>query len=235
MDRALVAILGAVGAAVVVLAVGAIWLTADRGRSDVDLVPEPTVIAGVSFPAIDHDPAAADDLVAAWERWRTATFVSIGTWTRTLDDRPDEPLTGDVYVAQDPPRRLVTRLGAVVERQGDEVSACSPTEEDVISPACLAGAGIGYEELVIRELGLVRQYVSGDTRIYDIDRSDGGCFRAELIGAALSSPWGRWAEYCFDADTGALQSARVRRVSAIDTESAIQIRPDVTDEDFGGG
>ena len=51
------------------------------------------MIEGVSFPAIDHDPAAAADLVEVWERWRNASFVSIGTWTRTIDGITD-PLTG---------------------------------------------------------------------------------------------------------------------------------------------
>lgn len=235
MDRALVAIVGAVGAAVVVLGVAAVWLTVTDDEPPVTTDPgsEPTVIEGVSFPALDHDPTAADALVEAWERWRMATFVSRGTWTRTIDDRPDEPLTGDVYVAQSPPRRLVVRLGSVVERQEDEVAACSPSVQDVTPPVCVAGAGLEYEGLVERELGLVRRYVSGSTRIYDVDRSPTGCFRAELVASALASPWGRWAEYCFDPETGALRSARVRRPSAIDVEVATMIRGDVSDDDFG--
>ena len=236
MDRALVAILGAVGAAVVVLGVAAVWLTAPAdapAATGEDPGSEPPVIEGISFPAIDHEPTEADALVEAWERWRMATFVSRGTWTRTLDARPDEPLTGEVYVAQSPPRRLVVRLGSVVERHGDEVAACSPSAEAVTPPVCVAGEGLEYEGLVERELGLVRRYVSGSTRIYDVDRSPAGCFRAELVASALASPWGRWAEYCFDPETDALRSARVRRPSAIDVEVATVIRGEVSDDDFG--
>ena len=111
MDRALIVLLGAVVAAVGVIGVAAIWLTVTTDDGD-PIVLEPGVTEGVSFPAIDHDPAGAAALVTAWQRWRTASFVSVGTWTRTIDARPDEPLTGDVYVAQAPPRRLVVRLGA---------------------------------------------------------------------------------------------------------------------------
>lgn len=232
MDRALIAILAFVGAAVVVLAAAAVWLTVtgdDDPALDVS-VAESDVVEGVSFPPIDHDPTAADALLAAWERWRTATFVSIGTWTRTVDGVV-EPLVGDVYTAQDPPRRLVVRLGAVVERFDGRTAACSPVEEDVVAPPCTAGEGLGYDEVVARELALVAQYVGGPTRLYDVG-TDGACFQAELIGAALASPWGRWAEFCFD-DSGALQSARIRRPSAIDVESITTIRTDVTDADFG--
>ena len=232
MDRALVAILAFVGAAVVVLGAAAVWLTVtdDDDPPVADLDDEPDVIEGVSFPPIDHDDDAAAGLLEAWERWRTATFVSIGTWTRTVDGVA-EPLTGDVYTAQAPPRRLVVRLGAVVERFDGMTAACSPVEEDVIAPPCLAGPGLGYDELVERELALVAEYVGGSNRLYDV-ASDGACFQAELIGAALASPWGRWAEFCFE-ESGALQSARIRRPSAIDIESIHTIRTDVTDADFG--
>ena len=74
MDRALVAILAFVGAAVVVLAAAAVWLTLrdDGDPVDGELLVQPDVIEGVSFPPLDHDPAAADGLVNAWRRWRTA-------------------------------------------------------------------------------------------------------------------------------------------------------------------
>lgn len=236
MDRALVVILGFVAAAVTVLAVAAVWLTAGADADGADgaavAADGPAVIEGVSFPPVDHDVDAAAALVEAWARWRTATFVSIGTWTRTVDSMA-EPLTGEVYVAQEPPRRLVVRLGAVVERTGGTVAACSPVEEDTVPPACLAGEGLGYDELVDRELGLVRQYVGGETRIYDVGVDEHGCFEAELFGPALASPWGRWARFCFDDGSGALQSALIRRPSAIDVESTHTIRTDVTDADFG--
>lgn len=234
MDRALTAILGFVVAAVAVLAVAAVVLTVtgeDSDRPEDVFAVEPTVIEGVSFPPIDHDPAAAALLIDAWERWRTASFVSIGTWTRTVDGVAG-PLTGDVYTAQDPPRRLVVRLGAVVESVDGFTAACSPVEDDeALTPACLGGEGIGYDERVAAELALVEQYVGGASRLYDV-ATDGACFQAELIGPALASPWGRWAEFCFDDTSGALQLARIRRPSAIDVESIHTIRTDVAEADF---
>ena len=73
----------------------------------------------------------------------------------------------------------------------------------------------------------------GSNRLYDV-ATDGVCYQAELIGPALASPWGRWAEFCFDEESGALRLARIRRPSAIDVESINTIRTEVSRADFEG-
>ncbi len=80
----MVAVAGVVIGVVVVLGLAALVL--DR---DDDTPSSP--IEELSFPAVEHDEVAAQDLVVAWERWRTASFVTDGTWTRTLDES-DAPL-----------------------------------------------------------------------------------------------------------------------------------------------
>ena len=188
--------------------------------------------ATTSFPAIDHDPVAADELVVAWERWRTATFVSSGTWSRVLDSG-GAPLEGPVYTAQDPPRRLTLRLGAVIDQIDGTVARCDLPSEDLIVPACLSTeTSYGYDERVRIEMAFVVQYVSGPSRLYDVGFGPTDCFRVELEVAALGSPWGRWSEFCFDDASGALRSSRTRRQSAIDTEQIAEIRVEVTDNDF---
>ena len=117
MDRALTVILGLVAGGIVVLLVAALVLTvttADDEPFEVTFSPIET-----EFPAVEHDPAAARDLIDAWAARRTGTYVATGTWTRTVDGR-DDPLVGSVFVAQDPPRRYVVRLGAQVGCDGDE-------------------------------------------------------------------------------------------------------------------
>lgn len=187
----------------------------------------------LSFPALDHDPVAADGLVDAWSRWRRATFVTGGTWTRTLDAGGD-PLTGPSYRVQAPPRRLVVRLGSTIERVDDTVASCAAADESIAAPDCIAGeTGQSYDERVATELAIVRAYVAGEGRLYDVAHGDEeGCFRAELVVAALAAPWGRWAEFCFDDLTGALVSSRVRRASAVDVEDLRVVRTTVTDTDF---
>jgi len=203
--------------------------------------PEPAVSGGQPvdnpFPAVDHDPAAAADLIESWTRWRTSTFVVDGTWTRTLDSG-GPPLSGPVHMVQQPPRRLVERLGARVAMFDDRVASCEPTG-DTSDPAglCAAGStGMTYQQRVEAELVLVSGYVSGDSRVYDVGRGlISGCYRAELTVVALGSPWGRWAEFCFDTNTGALVSSRVRRQSAVDVEIDKVTSTVVTDSDFPAG
>lgn len=200
-------ILGFVAGMVAVLIVAAALLSTSTPTDQ----PEPVVLQP-SFPPVDHDNEAAIALIDAWARWRTATFVSSGTWTRTLDGLPESPLSGDVYTAQDPPRRFQIRLGSEIDRTDD------PDR---------------FQRDLVNELALVGSWVTGQERGYDVAFGADGCFIAELEVAALASPWGRWAEYCFDEDTGALRSARVRRQSAVDTENHTVIRAEVTDADFG--
>lgn len=199
----------------------------DTGRIDRRPIDE------LSFPALDHDPVAAADLVAAWSRWREATFVTSGTFTRTLDSGGD-PLTGPSYRVQAPPRRLVVRLGSTIERVDDTVASCDADEESLAAPDCIAGdTSLTYDERVAAELLIVQAYVEGEARLYDVAHgNEEGCFQAELEVAQLAAPWGRWAEFCFDELTGALVGSRVRRASAVDVEDLRVVRSTVTDADF---
>lgn len=203
--------------------------------------PSPVVSEGRAvdnrFPAVDHDPEAATELMAAWLRWRTATFIADGTWSRTLD-AGGQPLTGPVHIVQDPPRRLVQRLGSTVELFDDAVASCEPADDgtDPVAPCVSGSSGLTYQQRVDSELALVRAYVTGESRIYDTGRGlIDGCYRAELNAAALGSPWGRWAEFCFDPASGALLSSRIRRQSAIDVEFDEVTSTVVADSDFPSG
>ena len=209
MDRTLTVILGFVITGVALLLGVALVLTirsSDEDLFDVAFTPIQT-----DFAPVEHDPAAAASLIDAWARWRTGTFVTAGTWTRTVDGRPEDPLVGEVSLVQDPPRRQVVRLGSLVTDINDQER---------------------FENLVVAELGLVGGYVVGADRLYDVARVSEVCFQVELIAPALASPWGRWAEYCFDDGSGALVSARVRRQSAIDVERAVVVTTDVSAADF---
>ena len=222
MERGLLIALGLVVGVVAALGFYA-WRLDDEPAGDAP---------STNFPAIAHDTEAAATLIADWERWRTATFVTEGTWTRTLDG-VEEPLTGSVYTAQQPPRRLVVRLGVTVEQIDDLVATCDSSTDELIAPACVPGSGLSYVERVEGEMGLVRQYVTGDAREYDVGLADNGCYQLSSALPRLASPWGKWAEFCFDEESGALRKATVRRQSATDVELIVLIRADVTDADFG--
>jgi len=199
------AVLVAVVAAVVTIAVLAV---VDQPDSELEIRPLDS-----PFALFDHEPEAASALIDAWVRWRTTTVVASGTWTRTLDD-VEAPLTGSVYLAQDPPRRVVVRLSSEVSRIDDPER---------------------FESLLANEIVLVGGYVTGETRGYNVRFGDPGCFVAQLITYAPAAPWGLRAEYCFDDATGTLTAATVRRQSATDREVITDIRTTVTDEDFASG
>lgn len=219
-------LLVATGVVVGVVAVFAI--VAALGGGDDDGEPATT-----SFPAIDHDLDAAAALLEAWERWRTATFVSSGTWSRTLD-AGGAPLSGPIYTAQDPPRRLILRLGSVIDQIDGTVARCDLPSDELIVPDCVpADTSRTYEERVADEMELVARYLAGPTRLYDVGFGESGCFRVELEAPELRSPWGRWSEFCFDDATGALRSSRTRRTSAVDVSAVDEIRAEVSDADFG--
>jgi hypothetical protein len=222
MERGLVFTLG-----LVVGIVGALGFYAWRLDDDVHLEAPTT-----DFPAISHDSEAAAVFLLDWERWRTATFVSEGTWTRRLDG-VDEPLTGSHYTAQDPPRRLVVRLGATIEQVDNQIATCNSSNEEIVAPVCVAGTGMSYDQRVSVEMALVRGYVTGESREYDVRLGENGCYQLEIVQPRLASPWGKWSEFCFDAESGALRRAKVRRQSATDVELIISISTDVSDADFG--
>ncbi|MEO0493201.1 MAG: hypothetical protein AAF081_07285 [Actinomycetota bacterium] len=209
MDRALSVVLAVVAGLIMVLGVAALVVTFSGDDDTDEAVFEP--LGPSSFPPVEHDAVAARDLFEAWTRWRTATFVSSGTWTRVDDDMPDEPLIADVYTAQERPRRYQVRFGEVV-RIDDEAS---------------------YESRLVAELGLVGDWILGENRTHDVAAVGDGCFHAESLVAVLGASWGRWAEFCFDDATGAMVSARVRRQSAVDIERHDAIRAEVEDDDFG--
>jgi hypothetical protein len=127
---------------------------------------------------------------------------------------------------------VVVRLGAVIESIDGSLVTCDNPSEPVIVPGCSeVNGGLSYDERLQAEMSLVLHYVIGEERIYDVAEVD-GCFRVALIPAALRSPWGRAAQFCFDEASGALQSSRVRRQSAVDEEITFLIRTDVVDADF---
>ena len=185
------------------------------------------------FPAVDHDEEAAAGLLAAWERWRNATFYSRGTWERRLD-AGDDPLRGQVLTVQDPPRRAIVRLGSLVELIDDTIRSCDSDIDGTLPPSCLLGeVGLSYRERVTTEIAVVEEYVIGSARPFDVGPgTSDGCFRAENRTRLAAASWGLWAEFCFDDLTGAMESARIRRETAVDTEIMTLIRADVSDADF---
>lgn len=182
------------------------------------------------------DEAAAEQLVAAWERSRLATFVTSGTYERRSVVSGASIASEDV-VAQRPPRRLHRQLGGVDGRDDDRLLVCPappPDEEDAAQP-CRLGApgGRTYAESVANEVDGLRSLVTGPSPLYAVTAGRPGCFDLELVRIDPRAPFGVEASFCFDEETGAPAGSRVRHAEGVEEIVVVtDIRTDVTDADL---
>lgn len=178
---------------------------------------------------------AADRFVAAWERSRTATFLTVGTFERS------SPITGariasQDIVAQRPPRRLHRQLGGVEGRDDDRLVVCpaAPQGTDGSAPCHLGeAAGTTYAESVMVEVDALGTMVSGSDPLYAVDEVEAGCFTLKQTRVEPRAPFGIRARFCFDEGTGAPSATRVEYDGGIvEVFAAREIRAHVGDADL---
>lgn len=207
---------------VVVLAFAAacIWVTATTASVD----------RSADRPA---GRAAAQRFIEAWERSRTATFLTTGTFERRSEVTGAEIRSEDV-VAQRPPRRLHRQLGGVDGRHDDRMVICpAPPPGDPEQPPCHLGApgGTTYEESVQREVAALRDLLLGTDPLYEVTLDDAGCFRLDQRRPDPRVPFGVAARFCFDEATGAPLRTEVRYEGGVrETIVVDDVRTDVTPE-----
>jgi hypothetical protein len=181
------------------------------------------------------DGSAARELIAAWERSRTATFVRFGTFERRSDVTGSAISSEDV-VAQRPPRRLHRQLGGVDGRDDDRLIACPAAPPGQITGACRLGdpGGLTYDEWVAEELAGLESILLGPDRVYAVERAgEPGCFDLAQIRPDPRAGLGIEAQLCFDGATGAPANSRVRYGGGIvEVVAVTEIRSAVTDADL---
>jgi hypothetical protein len=192
-------------------------------------------------PLVDEDPAlsdaAAERFVQAWERSRTATFVTTGTYERRSDVTGASVASEDVVV-QRPPRRLHRQLGGVEGRDDDRLLVCPAPpagEDEEDREPCRLGApgGRTYAEQVRDEVDGLRSLTSGPDPLYGVTAGDEGCYDLELRRVDPRAPFGVEASFCFDAATGAPTRSRVRHEGGIvEVVVVTEIRTEVRDVDL---
>ena len=227
-------------------------------RSATGLRPLPATAAGVvvgvlavvalaaaGWPAHDEDGAAggagettsaARHFVARWRASRLGTWVVEAEFERVMAD--GRRLRTDVHMAQRPPDRLITGLGTLDARRGDERTACGSDAAGV--SVCRSGqVARPYEAEVEDDIDLLRGYVLGRSSFYGV-RQEGDCFVLRLRRRVLTPPYGERARFCFDPATDAPVLAEVRRKEATDRTLAVEVRSapadaDLDPERWGGG
>lgn len=212
------------------------WTVVAAYAAAIALVSIEAVIDGPgdARPTSDTRDAAAQ-LVAAWERSREATFVTVGTYERRSEVTGASIRSEDV-LAQRPPRRLHRQLGGVEGRDDDRLLLCPAPPPDANDPApCQLGAPgpTTYDAAVAREVAGLRALTGGDDPLYAVEVTDPGCFSLELRRSDPRAPFGVAASFCFDPATGAPVAHRVEHEGGIvEVLVVTSIRTEVTDDDL---
>jgi len=175
--------------------------------------------------------AAVQELVDAWRRYRTGTFVIDSDWTRTRAGT-DEALRSGVLLAQRPPDRILRQFGAIRGSLNGEEIRCSTDPVGIYRCYQSNRPAADYGAEVDAELAAWRSYVAGPDPLYAITGDGAGCFDLELLRAAADPPYGRSAQLCFDSESGALRLLRRDLGDIIEEQSASSIRTQVSAADF---
>jgi hypothetical protein len=179
--------------------------------------------------------AGAPQFIEAWERSRTATFVTTGTYERH-NVQTGASIASEDIVVQRPPRRLHRQLGGVDGRDDDRLVVCpAPPEGDEHEEPCRLGPSGGptYAASLRDEIAGLRSILLGDDPLYRVREREPGCFALELLRIDPRAPFGVQASFCFDPATGAPTSRRVVHEGGT-TEVLVvtDIRTEVTDADL---
>ena len=182
-----------------------------------------------STAAARPDPAA--ELVAAWERTRTATYHATGTFERR--GAGGAHLSVPVEIAQRPPERLLRQFGEVTGRRGNRPLQCPAPVGGGELECHLGPPGRSFDEVVADEVASFRRLVTGDDPLYEVEPADDeGCWRMTRTGPDPRSGFGVEAVVCVDPGTGALRSVEIDHGSVDERTTYDEITPEVTDADL---
>jgi len=177
------------------------------------------------------DGDAAPEFIEAWRRSRTGTFVVESEWKRVKSG--GEELVSTSLLVQQPPRRLVRRLGTLSADLGDRHVECFTNADGVYG--CSDGIPLEatFDQDLDREMNDLRDHFSSTKPpIYRV-RSDGhGCFELVQIHPYPNPTFGRLAQLCFDEETGALRYSERWLENLREVQRATSIRSAVVPDDF---
>lgn len=210
---------------------GMAWWSArdDDGSSDAAADGADDGGDGLTDPGdLDESPEAAEAFVDAWERSRTATYLSGSLLRRTLSSAATLELP--IVIAQRPPDRVVSTGGSVQGSVGGVGQVCDEQLDGLVRCAP-AGDAADHEAQVAAELETLRGYFGGDRPVYRVSQQ-GDCFDLRLVAAIHAPPYGERARFCFDPDSGAPSLQRIERAEGTDEVTLVSVRTSVTDDDL---
>jgi hypothetical protein len=197
------------------------------------------LIAGGVLPIPVHrdETDASADFVAAWERSRRGTFVVQSDFRRTLAD--GRTLYSVTELVQRPPDRITRQFGGIDGAVNGHPVVCSTDQNGAFR--CFEGTQTvpRFDDQLQSEVDNLRSYFAAPRPaappLYRVIHApDDGCFELFEQRAYPNAPYGRYARFCFDADTGAQRSFERRLEANVrETIDAVSINPTVVTSDFG--
>jgi hypothetical protein len=206
-----------------VIGLGAAALVRDDGGDE----PATLTLAPLDTVYPPDQAANAAQFLAAWDRYRHATFVAEYSFTRTVPG--GEPLETTRVVVQQPPRRQIRQGDSVTTTDVDSSLLCEPVGSETV---CTPRPGVDYEASIAQELAAWRTAIVGDAPAYAVQVPKPGCFDLQLAVALAAPPYGDVTRVCFDEETGAIRTRQTTRAIGSDEEHATRITSTVTDADW---
>lgn len=191
--------------------------------------PDPAAPAPTSTVPDDQNDVGRRFL-DAWLRWRSITVRVDYEFSR---ERPDgDRLETTDVVIQRGDDRLTARFGTVngiVAGQSVRcVSADDGTADCVRTPVERSA-----DEQRRVELENWADHLSGQPPYYRISQLDDGCFELVLTRNIPTAEYGRVADFCFDASSGALvETSTTFESGLVERRVAVRITTDVGPADF---
>jgi hypothetical protein len=200
------------------------------------------VIAGWTSPP--EEPVTGDEAVAqflkAWERSERGTYHVTSTFRREMSTGRE--LASTLEVVQRPPDHLRFQLGGVTGSVDGHPVVCSSVVDGASAGVpsvtaeveCTLGETTSrpYDEVVDENMAAWDTLLRGRSRLYRVETKGDGCFSLIITRLEYVPPYGNFARFCFDPETGAVVESEVRRNEGTDYVRAVDIDPVVDDRDF---
>jgi hypothetical protein len=173
-------------------------------------------------------PDASDAFVSAFERSLEGTYLVRATFTRVLTD--GRTMTSNAGVAQRPPDTIRRGFGGLSGSVDGHQVVCS-TQADGRFHCGPGAVAPDHADVVRQDLANLRSYFTAPA-LYRAVQTDPDCFELTQARPSGVVPYGSFARFCFDPETGAIRLLKQDLEGATDTFEATLVRPDVTDQDL---
>jgi hypothetical protein len=174
---------------------------------------------------------ASEAFIASFQRSLEGTYVVEAIYTRELDRGGQ--LRSNVFVAQRPPDSIRRQFGGITGSIGGHEIMCSNDATGAFH--CGPAAPSPDHALEVeRDLENLHSYFAPPA-LYSAVSAGPDCFELTQLRPSAALPYGSFARFCFDPDTGAIRLQVQHLEGAVDSFEATLVRGDVSAADFDLG